>query len=160
VQWSTEAHPSSTPSRAQLQPGPAPSVEDGTALFWRERARLAEGVDPARVRGTAVEHLATDQGDVVVHPLAVLVWDDVGTEERRLVAQFPGDLQLALLVVARQAVAGLDLDRRRSRATSLGDELCRPRSQLVVGCLACRRDRGGDAARRVRLARHPGGELR
>ena len=52
--------------------------------------RLAERVDPAGVRGAAVEHLAADEVDVVVGPPGVLVGNDVGTEERGLRGQLGG----------------------------------------------------------------------
>ena len=50
------------------QPGPGPGVQDGPGLVGVERAAVAEDVHPAGVRGAAAEHLAADQGDVVVGP--------------------------------------------------------------------------------------------
>ncbi len=41
-------------------------LEDAAGLLGRERAALAERVDPARVRCAGVEHLADDEVDVRV----------------------------------------------------------------------------------------------
>ena len=99
VQWSADAHPSST---ASCTPGPCPSwlacsrnaeaggaagLQHGAALVGVERTPLAEGVDPAGVRRALGQHLAADQVDVVVDAAVELGRHDVGAEERRLVGR-------------------------------------------------------------------------
>ena len=98
-----------------------PACEHGAGLLAVERAALAEDVDPAGVRRARVEHLAARRA------------------RRSRPASYPGattwaprnvvsgvwasrDLQRAALVLDRQAVARLALDRRRAGATRLGDE--------------------------------------
>ena len=131
VQWSAEAHPSST---ASCTPGPCPSWlacsrvpespglgggEHGAALVGVERALLAERVDPAARAGDGIEHLAADQVDVVVGAPGELGRHDVGGEQGRVRSLAGGDLEQPAFVVDGEAVARLDLDRRDAVAPRL-----------------------------------------
>ncbi len=99
---------------ARLQALLDPGLQHGARLLAVERAPLAEDVDPARVRRARVEHLAAHEVDVVVG--VVPGRDDVGAEERGLGRVGPRDLQRAALVLDREAVARLALDRRGARS--------------------------------------------
>ena len=126
--------------QAQAEAVAAPRLEHRPALLGGERARLAEGVDPAGMGCAAVQHLPAHEGDVVVGPPGVLVGYDVGAEERRLRGELACDAQQALFVLGRQAVAGLDLDRGRPGAPGLGEQRRRR-------CAARRRSPGGSPPR-------------
>ena len=72
-------------ARRSARPGRAPGREDRPRLVGVEgRRRLAEHVDPARVRRAGVEHRAGDQGDVARRVVGVLGRHDVRAEERGL----------------------------------------------------------------------------
>ena len=181
MQWSTDAAPSSTASRTPLtvaelvavhphaEAGGRAGLEHASGLLGRERAALAERVDPARVRGARGEHLADDEVDVRVggsvgvaverRVLAELERHHVRAEERDLVGDLAGESHEALLVGDGEAVARLDLERRRALRVQLGDEAGEPGTQLVVGRGTRGRDGRADAAGLVALPGHARGEL-
>ena len=70
-----------------------------------------------------------------------------------------GEHHAAGLVLDGQAVTGLALERGRALPDHLVREAAQAGPERDVGRRPGRRDRGRDAACRVRLARHPGGEL-
>ena len=145
---------------AQAEAGAASGLEHGTALLGVNAPGLAEGVDPAGVRGAAGEHLAADELDVVVRPAGELVGNDVGTEERRLGVIIPATPSRRCSRVDRQAVAGLDLDGRRPRALGLGVQGGRLDTQLVGARPAGGRHGDADAARPSTAARPCGRRTR
>ena len=80
-------------------------------------------------------------------------------EEGHLVGDLAGETHEALLVGDAQAVARLDLERRRALGVQLGDEARETGAQLVVGRGTRRRDGRADAARLVAASGHARGEL-
>ena len=104
----------------QAEARPAARFEHGTGLVGVERATLAEGVDPTRMRRARGEHLAADQVDVIVRAALELGRHDVRAEEGGLVAQLASDAQRTRLVDDVEPVTGLDLDGRRARPAGLG----------------------------------------
>ena len=144
---------------AQAEPGPPARLEHRPRLVGVERALLAEHVDPARVRPARVEHLAAHQVDVLVRAVLVLRRQGVRAEEGHVVGELGGHDAGAALGLGLEPVAGLDLDVRdpglhglpaagaRERLSSSSPA---PRVASVVTL---------DPGRRVRPARHAGGEL-
>ena len=145
---------------AHTQPAGRARREHTPRLFDRERAGLAEDVDPAGVRRAGVEHGARDEVDVGVGVVGVLGRNDVGAEEGDLVGDGRRDRDEPRLVVDTQPVAALDLDGRRALPVELADEPLHPRAQLRIPGRAGRRHRAADPAGRVRQARHARLELR
>ena len=80
-------------------------------------------------------------------------------EERDLVGDLAGEAHESLLIGDREAVARLDLERRRALGVQLGHEPGEPRAQLVVGRGTSGRDGRADAAGLVAPAGHARGEL-
>ena len=147
--------------------GPA-RLEDRAGLVAVEgvrRVRLAEHVDVCRWARVApigeegVEHGSRDEVDVVAPSVGVLGRHDVRTEEGRVGGELAGDPQRAQLVLDGEAVAALDLHRRRALRPGLGDAGGDEGPQLVVGRGAGRGDGDRDAATVVGPSRHPRGEL-
>jgi hypothetical protein len=133
--------------------------EHGGRLVRAERAPVAEHVHPPRVRGAGVQHRAADQVDVAARVAAELRRDDV----RAQVGDLRGDLgrepDAARLVRDGEAVPGLALERGRALAQHLGDEAAQAGAEFGIGGPPGRGHGRGDAARLVRRAGHPGGEL-
>ena len=144
----------------QAQARRAAGLEDGAGLVAVERvraARLAEHVDPSRVRGAGGEHRAGDQREVLVARRAGR--NDVRPEERRLGRHLRGQAERALLVRDGQPVPALDLDGRGALGAQLGDPGAEQRAQRGVVRGPGGGDGRGDPAPVVALAAHPGGEL-
>ncbi len=70
--------------------GGAARLEDRAALVGVERAVLAEGVDPAGLRGAAVEHLAAHEVDVGVAIVGVFGRNDMSPEKGDFIRHFGG----------------------------------------------------------------------
>ncbi len=117
----------------------------------------ASAVGPSATTASSIGPV--DEVDVCRPLRRVLAGHDVRAEEGRVRGELAGDAQAAQLVVEGQAVAALDLDRRRALGPHLGDAGRHEGAQLVVARGAGRGDRDGDAATVVGRARHPGGEL-
>ena len=174
MQWSTLAAPSSTASRT---PGPWPSWlpctrssspacasgdEHGPRLVLGEgvrRVRLAEDVDPPRVRSRCLQHRPRDQLEVCRAVARRTRAAPRGRRGRSSRGELAGDAQRPRLVLDGQAVAALDLDGRRALGAHLGDAGGDEGPQLVVGGGPGRGDGDPDAAAVVGRAGHPGGEL-
>src|SRR4051794_2583169 len=133
--------------------------QDRTRLVLVEGAALAEHIRPAGERRARVEHLAAHQVDVLVGFAGVFRRHDVSTEERHVVGELTRERQQPRLVVDVQAVPGLDLDVRGSRAERFVAQAPGVRPELVVARRTRGRDRRSDPARLVALASHPGVEL-
>ena len=83
---------------ARQQPARDARPRARARLSARERAALAEDVDPARVRRARVEHLAADEVDVVVAAVGELRRHDVRAEEGDLGRDLGGEPGEARLV--------------------------------------------------------------
>ena len=154
VQWSTDAAPSAT---AICTPSPRPSwlpCTRGSSPWTTPAARmrrLSSGAKAPRSQNTSIQRLcgahacsmsAAHQLDVLLAAIGVLGGHDVRTEERDLGRHFGCEAGEARLIVDREPVAGLDLERRRALRLQLGDESGEAPPQLVV----TRRPRRGHGA--------------
>ena len=143
----------------ETESAPAPGPEDLPGGVGTEGTFFTKDVTPACPRGAGVKHGAGDEGDVFVLPPLVLGRHDMSPEIRDLFHRLPRHLEASRLVLDREAVARLRLERRR--ALSFGFP-CQPRGCLAQRCLRGRaggRDRGEYPAGRVPLPRHPRREL-
>ncbi len=155
----TGARPELVAVQAPFESCAATCVQHRAALLGVERAALAEGVDPARMRRARVEHRAAHQRDVVVGAAVELRRHDVSAEECRLVGQLLADAQQPGFVVWCEAVTGLDLDRRDAGGARLGPTLLGERAQQFVVGGAGGVDRRAHSPCFVRTTGHPGGEF-
>ena len=142
---------------AQAEPGGAAGLEHGARLVGVERALLAEDVDPARERRARSEHVAGDERDVVVGVGAR--GDDMGAEERDVVGEPGGDLAAPAFGLDVEPVAGLDLEVGDTGPQRLLPPDRGQRRELLGGRGTGGVGRDADAARGVRRAGHPRGEL-
>ena len=144
---------------AQAEAGSAARLEDPARLVRVEGALLAEDVDPARVRPAGLEHLAADELDVFVRAALVFGRHRVGPEEGDVVGELAGHGARAPLGLRLEPVARLDLEVRDPGPERLGAAGAGEPAELVLGGVAGRGGGDPDPGRRVRPARHAGGEL-
>ncbi len=148
---------------SQPQTGLARSGEDGAGLVLGEgvrRVRLAEDVGPLRVGRAGFQHRSRDEIQVCRPLTPRFRWHDVRAEKRCLRGEFARDVEGSGLVLDSEAVAALDLDRRRALVTHLADPSTDELAQPFVGGGPGGSNGDADASTVVALPRHPRGELR
>jgi len=124
------------------------------------RMRLAEDVDPARVRARRSQHRPGHQIYVRGPFCCVLRGHDMGTQQGGLGRELTSYLEGSHLIRNSQPIAALDLDRRRAELAQLGDPCREQPGQLIVAGCPCRCNRDADTTSVVGLAGHPRRELR
>ena len=143
-------------------------LEDAAGLLGRERAALAEGVDPSRVGFASREHLADHEVDVrigttsraaVVTRIGELPGNHMRSEECDLVGDLVSQPHETLFVGDTQAVARLDLEGRGALRVQFGHERRETRTQRLVGRGPSSCHGRSNSARGISLARHARGEL-
>src|ERR1700682_219037 len=145
---------------ARREAGRDSRLENGAGFVDVECALLTEDIDPPRERGAGVEHRAADQIDIAVPMLVELRWNDMRAQECRLPGERARHLQRPGFIDDGQPVAALALECGDSTTDELIRQPIHPAGQCRVVCGPRRGDSGRDATRGIRLAAHPGRELR
>ena len=138
---------------AGQEPAAASGLKDPPGLLFVERARIAEDVDPPRVRRARRRASDRDQLDVCGSVARVLGRHDVRTQERGLGGDLAGDRQQPRLVFHGEPVAALDLDSGRAERAHLGQAGPRCDAELVGRSERASRQRWSRCRRRCTALR-------